>query len=158
MSTRRLAVRHSRVTVGHRVEASDPKTPRSRRVVALDAGTAEALKMHRKAQLEARLALGADWHESDYVFVYEDGRPLHPNYASKRFGKLVRSAGLRRIRLHDLRHSSATLALQAGVHPKIVSERLGHATVAITLDIYSHATEHMQEQAAAAVAALVLPS
>ncbi|MDQ3877024.1 MAG: site-specific integrase [Actinomycetota bacterium] len=74
-----------------------------------------------------------------------------------RFAKLARDAGLPRIRLHDLRHTHATLALQAGIHPKIVSERLGHSTVAFTLDIYSHALSHMQTEAAEQIAALVFP-
>lgn len=158
LATKRLAVRQALVTVGHQVETSSPKTTKSRRVVALDGDTVTALQAHRKAQLAERLAWGSAWHESGYVFTYEDGRPLHPNFVTKRFDTTVSAAGLRRIRLHDLRHTSATLALQAGVHPKIVSERLGHATVAFTLDVYSHVSEHLQEQAADAVAALLRPS
>jgi integrase len=90
------------------------------------------------------------------VFCREDGSPLSPNAFSQTFDRLVRAAGLPRIRLHDLRHTHATLALQAGIHPKVVSERLGHSTVSITLDIYSHAIPAMQESAAELVAALVL--
>jgi integrase len=84
-----------------------------------------------------------------------DGSPLDPTAVSKRFVRLVADSGLPRIRLHDLRHTHATLALQAGVNPKIVSERLGHATVAFTLDVYSHALQHLQQEAADRVAALV---
>lgn len=157
LGTRRLAIRRARVTVGHRVDQSDTKSSRSRRVVMLDAATVEAMRGHRTRQIEERLAWGAGWTDSGMVFTYEDGRPLHPNYVSKRFDKDRKRAGLRRIRLHDLRHSYATLALEAGVHPKIVSERLGHATVAFTLDIYSHVTESLQEESAGAVAALIVP-
>ena len=157
VETRRLAVRTSRVTVGHRVDQADPKSARSRRVVVLDRATASALRLHRIRQTEERLAWGEAWTDSGTVFTYEDGRPLHPNYVSKRFDNDLRRAGLRRIRLHDLRHTYATLALQAGVHPKIVSERLGHATVAFTLDVYSHVTESLQEESAGAVAALIAP-
>jgi integrase len=74
---------------------------------------------------------------------------------SRSFDQYVRDAGLPKIRLHDLRHTHATLALEAGVHPKVVQERLGHATIAITLDIYSHAIPAMQEDAAETIAALL---
>lgn len=89
------------------------------------------------------------------VFVDQEGKPLHPVAVSKRFAKLIRRTDLPRIRLHDLRHTHATLALEAGVHPKVVSERLGHSTVSLTLDVYSHALEHMQHDAADRVSALV---
>jgi integrase len=89
------------------------------------------------------------------VFCRGDGSPLDPTAVSKRFVRLVADSGLPRIRLHDLRHTHATLALQAGVNPKIVSERLGHATVAFTLDVYSHALQHLQQEAADKAAALV---
>ena len=80
---------------------------------------------------------------------------LHPEVVSRFFRKAVKKAMLPEIRLHDLRHTHATLALQAGIHPKVVSERLGHATVSITLDTYSHAIPAMQEEAAALIAGLV---
>jgi len=83
------------------------------------------------------------------------GGPYHPDSFSGRFERLIKSAGLPHIRLHDLRHTHATLALQAGVHPKVVSERLGHASIAITLDVCSHAIPALQEEAAEKVAALV---
>ena len=84
-----------------------------------------------------------------------NGRPLHPGNLSKRFDRLVASSDLPRLRFHDLRHTHATLALQANVHPKVVSERLGHADIAITLNLYSHTIPAMEEEAAAKVAALV---
>src|SRR5689334_12702897 len=85
-------------------------------------------------------------------------RPLHPKTFSYYFGRHVRRLGLPRIRLHDLRHTHATLALKAGVHPRIVQERLGHANVSITLDTYSHVDLDMQAAAAARVAALIVPA
>lgn len=88
----------------------------------------------------------------------EDGSLVHPDSFYKRFVVLVKRSGLPRISLHGLRHTHATLALQAGVHPKVVSERLGHATVAFTLDRYSHAIPALQEEAAEIVAALVFES
>jgi integrase len=90
------------------------------------------------------------------VFAREDGEPLHPEWVSDAFQSRVVAAGASRITLHSLRHTWASLALQAGVNPKVVSERLGHATVSFTLDTYSHVMPGMQEEAAAAVASLVL--
>jgi len=139
-----LAVRQTLLLVSGRIEVSRPKTARGRRVVALDPSTADILAKHRQ--------IGPD---SELVFSDQDGSPLNPGAVSKRFSKLVRASGLPLIRLHDLRHTHATIALQAGVHPKIVSERLGHSTVAFTLDVYSHMLPRMQAEAAAAVAALV---
>jgi integrase len=91
------------------------------------------------------------------MFVTEDCQPLHPERVSKLFAQAAKKVGLPRIRLHDLRHTYATLALAAGVHPKIISERLGHANIAITLDCYSHCLPTLSEEAAARVAALVVP-
>ena len=102
---------------------------------------------------EERLAAGPAWDNStDLVFRDEIGRPLHPDWFSREFARLVAMSGAVPIRLHDLRHSFATLALKAGVHPKIVSERLGHATVGITLDLYSHVTPAIARDAADVVA------
>jgi integrase len=89
------------------------------------------------------------------VFTRDDGQALHPQSVSRAFERAVAAAKLPKIRLHDLRHTHATLALAAGIHPKVVSERLGHATVSITLDTYSHAIPATQEEAAARIANLV---
>ena len=151
----RVAVRQALVAVGHQVVTSEPKTAKGRRSVALDPATVEALKAHRKQQLAERLAWGPAWVDSGLVFTREDGRPLHPREVTRAFSRHVLAAGLPVIRLHDLRHTHATLALQAGVHPKVVQERLGHANIAITLDTYSHAVPALEEQAAATVARLV---
>jgi integrase len=154
----RLSVRRARVSSGGVVVLSEPKTRRSRRVVALDQTTTAALREHRTRQLEERLAWGAAWVDTGFVFTREDGTPLHPESLSKMFQWRVRRAGLPRIRFHDLRHTHATLALQAGVHPKVVSERLGHSSIRITLDTYSHAIPAMQEEAAERIAALIFDS
>ena len=98
---------------------------------------------------------GEGWSDSGYLCTKEDGQPYHPEVVSRYFRQAVKKAMLPMIRLHDLRHTHATLALQAGIHPKVVSERLGHATVSITLDTYSHAIPAMQEEAAALIAGLV---
>ena len=89
------------------------------------------------------------------MFTKENGGPSHPETVTRYFRQAVKRSMLPTIRLHDLRHTHATLALQAGIHPKVVSERLGHATISITLDTYSHAIPAMQEEAAALIAGLV---
>ena len=86
--------------------------------------------------------------DSDLVFSHPDGKPLDPGVISHTFAKVLRKAGLPHIRFHDLRHTHATLLLKGGVHPKIVSERLGHANIGITLDTYSHVLPGLQERAA----------
>ena len=91
---------------------------------------------------------------SPLVFCNEDGSALHPSRFTRRFVTACERAGVPKIRLHDLRHTWATLALQAGIHPKVVSERLGHATTSITLDIYSHVQPELDSHAATAVAEL----
>jgi integrase len=132
-----------------------PKTAKGRRQVALDAGTITALRAHRTRQLEERLAVGAGYVDQDLVVAMPDGQPVHPKTMSYWFTLEIKRLGLPRIRLHDLRHTHATLALIAGVHPRVVQERLGHANVSITLDTYSHVDLDMQAAAAASVAALV---
>jgi integrase len=100
--------------------------------------------------------VGAAWVDSGLVFTRPDGSPIHPDLITDWFGRLARAAGLPPIRLHDVRHSYATAALAAGVPAKVVSERLGHATIAITMDVYSHVIPGMDAQAANAVASLIL--
>lgn len=148
---RQLHVVQAVVEVDHEARISVPKTERSRRAVALDASTADILARHRK-EAEAREP-NLDGHA--LIFATPTGEPIHPALLSYYFQRRVQLSGVRRIRLHDLRHTHATHALQLGVHPKIVSERLGHSTITITLDTYSHVLPSMQRDAAEAVAALV---
>ena len=118
--------------------------------------TVAVLKAHRKSQLEERAGAGLGRPRADgLIFTDEQGDPLHPNVVSRMFGKLAREVHLPIIRLHDLRHTHATLSLRAGVHVKIVSERLGHSSVTITLDTYSHAIPGLQRDAAERLAALI---
>ena len=112
------------------------------------------LKGQAARQLKEQ-AQAKSWSDTSLLFTREDGQALHPEVVSRFFRQAVKKAMLPAIRLHDLRHTHATLALRAGIHPKVVSERLGHATVSITLDTYSHAIPAMQEEAAARIAALV---
>jgi integrase len=100
--------------------------------------------------------VGPGWEDSGLVFTWPDGRALHPERFTRWFQHHAHDAGLPKIRLHDVRHSYATAALAAGVPAKVVSERLGHANIAITMDTYSHVLPGMDERAASAVARLIL--
>lgn len=155
LDTGRLAIRQTVIAVAHDVRFGTPKTAKGRRSVALDEGTVTVLREHRRRQLEQRVQLGAGWRDHDLAFTLVDGSPIHPERFSREFDRRIERWKLPRIRLHDLRHTWATLALQAGVHPKVVSERLGHAGVNITLDTYSHVTPDMQAEAATTVAELI---
>lgn len=132
---------------GQRYLETEPKTEKSRRSIQLAPGTIEILKQHRLKQLEAKRQAGEDWEERDLVFCTAVGTPLNANKVLERFGTLLKRAGLPHIRLHDLRHSFATMMLKLEVHPKIVQELLGHSRIAETLDIYSHVLPTMQEGA-----------
>ena len=141
--------------VNHQVRIGSPKTAAGRRTVALDPGTVDALREHRRRQLAERLLMGAGFTDHGLVFCRPDGGPLHPERFSRTFTEQAAKAGLPPIRLHDLRHTWATLALSAGVHPRIAQERMGHSTIGITLGTYSHVTEGMQADAAALVAGMM---
>ncbi|MGA3222087.1 MAG: site-specific integrase [Acidimicrobiales bacterium] len=145
-----LAVRTTRTTAGHAVVEHDPKTKSSRRVVHLDSGTVDILRHHHEAMAVEAEKRG-ELTVSEYVFVDEFGDPYHPAQLTRDLHSLQHRAGLPEITLHDLRHTAATVALLAGVHPKVVSERHGHASTQITLDRYSHVIESMQTAAADAI-------
>ncbi len=129
------------------VEA-EPKTQKSRRNIVIASFALEALRKHRTRQLEAKLKAGANWQEHDYVFCTSVGTHLNPSKdVLDELKKLLRQAGLPDIRFHDLRHSAATLLLSEEVHPKVVQEMLGHSTISMTMDIYSHVLPSMQQDA-----------
>lgn len=121
------------------------KTDNSRRTVSISPATVDLLNRHRSKQAEQLKILGK---KSDFVFTNTLGNILEPRKVNQVFDRIIRRAGLPKIRFHDLRHTHATLLLQQGVHPKIVSERLGHANISITMDIYSHVIPSMQRKAA----------
>jgi integrase len=156
LANKRLSIIRALVDVNHQIVVSEPKTAKRKRTVALDAVTATKFERHRVLQLEERLRLGEAWKDNGLVFTHEDGSPIAPRLLSSWFAQLSRDAGLPRIRLHDVRHSYATASLVAGIPTKVVSERLGHASIAITLDTYSHVLPNMQEEAAEEVAQLIL--
>jgi integrase len=150
----RASIRQTVIAIRHTVMIGTPKTAKGRRTGTLDSGTVAVLREHRKRQAAERLLMGAGWRDNDLVFCHPDGTMVHPERFSRGFLETVQKIGLPRIRLHDLRHGWATLALQAGIHPKVVQERLGHANIGITLNTYSHVVAGMHEDAAEQVAAL----
>jgi integrase len=143
-----LAVRQTLQEVRKRLYFREPKSAKSRRTVALSALVLDALKRQRAAQAAERLSLGAGYRDLDLVLAQWDGTPWKPESISTLFRAVVRRAGLGHVRFHDLRHSHATQLLRLGVPAKVVSERLGHATIGITLDTYTHVLPGMQEEAA----------
>lgn len=123
-----------------------PKSGKGR-AVALPKSVVEELRNHRVRQAEALLKLGIGLSEDSFVVVQADGSPLQPRSVTHAFQLFLAKHKLPRVRLHDLRHTHATAMLKSKVHPKVVQERLGHSTIAVTLDIYSHVLEGMQEGA-----------
>ena len=127
------------------------KTPKSKRTIAIDADTVQVLKDHLANQTEIKTTLLAndiDYLDHGLVFCMEDGRPIDPDNFYRRFNSLLKKAGIPKGRVHDLRHTWATLALEEGVNIKAVQETLGHATIKMTGDIYGHVTARMKEDAA----------
>jgi integrase len=131
-----------------------PKTHRSKRSVSLPAFVVEMLRRHRKEQNERRLMVGEAWHDHDLVIDRGNGEPLPPHTLSQQFRAASKAAGLD-LNFHGLRHAHASLMLAGGIHLKVVSERLGHSTIAITADLYSHVNPRVEDQAAAALDALL---
>jgi integrase len=129
------------------VTLKEPKTARASRTIALPQITAAALREHRKAQYEMRLRVGPSFNSHDLVFPGADGEPWWGSNFAHVCRRVFKAAGIS-CRIHDLRHTHATMLLRQGVHPKVVQERLGHANVGIILDIYSHVPPHMQSDAA----------
>jgi integrase len=127
---------------------------KSQRQILLAPATVVSLRQHRALQRRERLALGEAWTDTGYVFVDEAGRSYHPHSYLPMFRRACATAGVPRTRLHDLRHTMATLALEAGVHPKVVQEQLGHSGINVTLDIYSHVPQAVRRDSAAKIAAL----
>lgn len=148
----RLSIRRSlqRQRVGG-LTFTEPKTAKSRRTVELSRTALAALREHRTRQLRERLAMGAVWQDFDLVFTNAIGGALDPGGVSTAFQVALSSAGLPKVRFHDLRHTAATLCLQAGVHIKLVSEMLGHSSVVITMDTYSHVVPTMHSAAPRAI-------
>jgi integrase len=132
-----------------------PKTARSRRMILLSQRAIDALRIHRDGQSFRRKQAGTTWRDLDLVFAGPTGGPVDPSWSRQTFYAALDAAGIPRVRFHDLRHTAATLALMQGVHPKVVSDMLGHGTIGLTLDIYSHLLPAMHQRAAAAMDAIL---
>jgi integrase len=150
-----LIVEDTRVVVDGRVHDSDGKTEDSRRTISLDQFTVAALRDHIGMLDRERSAFGPSYPGHGKLMVFEDGRRLHPDTITSRFNHLVDLAGVRRIRLHDVRHTYATLARDLGVNGKIVTDRLGHANETVTQQIYTHMSTGHDRPAAEMIAGLI---
>lgn len=151
LDTMLLRVNQQIVSVDYKLIEGDLKTPTSRRTIDLDERTAVVMRKHRRQQIEDQLANGVRANDG-YVFARDDGSPTHPDFMSQTFERLTAQSPLPRIRLHDLRHTHATIMLKEGVPVKVVSERLGHASAAFTMTVYQHILPGMQAEAAATFA------
>ena len=141
------------VQVMHRLKGGqlvfeEPKSAKSRRQVSLSPTAVLVMRGHRERQEADKERLGEPMEPDGLVFCHQDSSPMRPNSVSHAFTRIARKTGLEGVRFHDMRHTHATLLLRRGVHPKIVQERLGHATISMTLDIYSHVTPGLQKAAA----------
>ena len=117
-------------------------------MVALSPSVVSVLREHKEKQAAQRVMLGIPLKEDDLIFSTLEGKPLRPNTVTRAWAMLAARAGVKAIRLHDARHTHASLMLKQGIHPKVVQERLGHATIQMTLDTYSHVAPGLQEAAA----------
>jgi len=127
---------------------SEPKTAKSRRTLPMPKNFFVELKRHKRLQAEQMLKLGQSYERNNFVFATDEGKPIYlRNLRKRNFAKILEKADLTGFRLYDLRHSTATLLLSEGINPKIVSERLGHASIVLTLDTYSHVLPDMQKEA-----------
>jgi integrase len=149
-----LRLKHALVREGSKVTLGDLKTPKSRRSIRLTYAAADALRSHLERQLEEMERVGSLYETGGLVFATESGTLINPsNLRNRSFKPLLKRAGLPDICFHDLRHTCATLLLSQGTHPKLVQELLGHATIAMTLDTYSHFLPSMGDQTVRAMEA-----
>ena len=151
-----LSVKRARIQInGGKPIIKGPKSAASRRVVDFDAEMVNVLRRWKVAQLEDRLRAGTAWEPGEWLFTNEIGQPVNPEWVGKRFRRLVADAGLPTITMRQLRHSHATALLKAGVHPKVVQERLGHSSISVTMDIYSSVLPGMQREAVERLATMM---
>jgi len=151
----RVRVSQQLLQLGSTTHIGAPKTKAGTRTVPIDPATLQVLLDHRARQLANCAAWGTAWIENGLAFTRVDGSALSPEFVSRRFRDLSQQAGLPRIRFHGLRHTSASLALAAGVAMKTVSDRLGHSTTSITADLYTHVSPEVAQEAASAIAEIV---
>ncbi len=143
-----ITVQRALVTGGENWQVSDTKTNGSRRSKSLVASTVKAFQTHRRRQAEEKLRAGADYRDNDFVFATETGLPLDIQHVTRQhFHKVLKRAGIeKKVRLYDLRHTAATLMGYAGLSLKEISEQLGHSTIRLTADTYSHVLPDMKQE------------
>ena len=159
LSAGQLSIQRSLVRIaGQEPFLEDTKTAKGRRLIPVGAQLLDILQQHRRAQVEWRLHLGSAYADQGLIFPSETGgfADLH-NITGRHFKPILKRAGLPNIRLYDLRHSCATLLLAAGEHPKVVQERLGHSSIVLTLDTYSHVLPGIQQRASERLDELLRP-
>src|SRR3954469_6933339 len=152
-----LAVRRSIHRVRGGLIYEEPKTRRSQRTLALPLPLVAELRRHKDAQLGERMLAGSEWHDEDLVFAQANGRPIDKKPDYDDWTRLLQQPGVRHVRLHDGRHTAATLLLSENVHPRVVMELLGHSQMRTTMDIYSHVMPALAREAADRMGALLLP-
>ena len=152
-----LSVKRARTHVDGKTITKGPKSAASRRTVDLDTETVAVIKRWRATQLEERLRAGTAWEPGEWVFTDEIGVPWRPDSLTKTFVKPAKAAGLPHTDIKGLRHAHATALLGAGVHPKVVQERLGHSSISVTMDIYSSVLPGMQREAVELLASMMEP-
>ena len=150
-----VTVAQALARVGGKLQFIEPKSRQSHRVIPLHDGLVAGLKAHRRRQLEQRLAAGSRWHDTGLVFSTGKGTPLEPRELNEDFDRVVAKAGLRRVRLHDLRHACASFLLTQGVHPRVVMELLGHSQISLTMNTYSHVIPSAMREAIGRMEALL---
>jgi integrase len=143
-----IVIQRSLSLINRKLIFHEPKTEKSNRVIVVSDTIIKELENQQVKQNESKSIMGQAYTDYDLVNCYDDGLPINPSNYTHRFAKLLKRNGLPHIRFHDLRHTNATLMLKQNIPAKVASERLGHSTVGITLDLYSHVLREMQEEAA----------
>ena len=150
-----LSILESRVTAGNEVIVKSPKTHSGKRDLIVPAHLMKMLHKKHVWYMQQKLLLGGDFTDSDLIICQPNGKPFHPDHFAKKFRKLLKDHGLRKIRFHDLRHTNASLMIASGIDIKVAQQRLGHSDVTTTLNIYSHVLERANREAANTIDALI---
>ena len=148
MSARLRVVRTRQRIYGHGVVEGQPKTHRSRRSVALSPSAVSVLESMKTREIEMRLEVGPAWQKTDYVFTKDSGAPIDPDNLTREFRNIIGETGIPKGTFHGLRHSYASALLSANVHPAVVQSALGHSSITLTIDTYSHVMPGLEEAAA----------
>lgn len=157
VSNSNLYIRQSLIEQRGNIMISTPKTEKGTRRVALSPDVIEVLEQHRKHQEDERQFMGEAWPDNDFVFTTKVGTPIHPRNLGRIWETLQARANVTKVRLHDLRHLHASLAIKQGMNAKVLADRLGHAKASFTLDVYTHLFEEQRQNSAVSIAGLLTP-